>query len=192
MPRQITYVIASEYPSGIYQGSFNWGVIGEALAFLENYWDVKFVRIGNYNAANYKFIQAKTNPNPSWAAWTNGNITRVNPQFNFGGGRYVAARVTIHEFMHYFGGGTNHSGDPAAIMSPNAGNLKIGNFVQDDYRWMRNAAWKSALRPHMEPWRMKNQFAPPTGAGDKEEINLQFKCGCQTSWLQNLWSWKSP
>ena len=63
MVRIIPYVIASEYPSGIYQGTFQWDVVDEALNFLGNYWDIKFTRTGNYGAARYKFIQGKTNPN---------------------------------------------------------------------------------------------------------------------------------
>jgi hypothetical protein len=188
MVRVIPYVVASEYPNGIYQGTFRWDVIDEALNFLGNYWDIQFQRTNNYNAARYKIVQAKTNPNSNWAAWTNGNVTKVSPVFNFNKGRFVTARVIMHEFMHAAGGGS-HSSNPAALMSTNGGDATFGNITASDYPWMPYP-WKSSLRPTQEPQRLKNQFGAPTGMFGADDPKLEFGCGCSKSLMDKLFGQK--
>jgi hypothetical protein len=143
-PRRIPYTISTQYRNGTFQGSFTWGQVDHALTLLERYWNVDFVRVNS--GPRLRIIQANTNPNSTWAAWTRGTDIYISPVFNFGGNRTTCEMVTCHEFGHAAGGGS-HTNVPGTLMHPNGGAL----IAQTDYRFFGAYQWKGTLRPHMEP-----------------------------------------
>lgn len=170
-PRIIRYTISTEYRNGSYNGSFTWGQVDHALSLLERYWNVDFVRVNS--GGSLRIIQANTNPNSTWAAWTRGTDIRISPVYNFQGNRTTCEMVICHEFGHAAGGGS-HDSAPGTLMHANGGAL----IAESSYRWFRAYQWKGALRPHQEPnfaieyWRGN----VVRGTQDQEEL-LSLKCG---------------
>jgi hypothetical protein len=196
MPRQITYSIATEYRDGFYNPTFNWGMVDRAYNYLGLYWDIKFVRVNS--GARIKIIQANTNPNTNWLAWTRGFETRISPVRNFGKSDFITALITCHEFGHMCRTNGSHASSPG-LMDPSA-SMPTGNLAPVDYYWFDvYPRTPGAKRPHEEPNRMRTYFSPPvkaTGVAAEPLIDIQF--GCNHKPVERAWydfrpeSWLKP
>lgn len=192
MPRQITWSYHTE--TGSTNTSFNTKMINPALNFLGNYWDINFVWVPTNG--RIKYILARS-PNPTWAAWTNGMVCRINAAYNFAVGptsNLFCAHITMHEFGHMCGGGS-HSSVPG-LMSTNA-NVQNGNLSPSDYRWFDVYPRKpGSKRPHEEPNRLRNAFYTPTNNVMAVEETPEAEFGCHV--MKRPWydirpaSWLRP
>jgi hypothetical protein len=162
MPREITYSIGTEYTSGPSRGYYNptymWNDIGTHLNYLGYYWDISFRRVGANG--RIRVLQANKNPShPGIAAWQNGLIIRIAPEYNFYYHNLLCARVICHEFGHTCRQGAGHAKSPG-LMDPNS-SLPTGQIAEVDYWWFDVYPRKAgAPRPHTEPGQMAKVFAP--------------------------------
>jgi hypothetical protein len=199
MARKITWSLGTEVNQA---SSFNTKIIGPALNFLGNYWDIYFEWVMTGGRIN--FILAKS-PQAGWAAFTKGFTCRINVDYNFNIGStkdVLCAYVIAHEFGHMVlpnGVAGNVHSKTLGLMHPNC-NMPAGNLYEADYPWFNAYPWKPGLKakPHQEPGRMKAAFMPKTvGAHDLEAMPLPT-FGCNHEPVKRPWydvrpqSWLVP
>jgi len=199
MARKITWSLGTEV--GNRNTSFNTKIIGPALNFLGNYWDIYFEY--EFTGGRINFILAKS-PNPGWAAYTSGFNCRINVDYNFNVGPMkdvLCAYVICHEFGHmvlpkgiY---GDVHS-KKEGLMHPNC-KMPLGNLYEADYPWFDAYKRKpGAKRPHQEPGRMKAAFAPKTITAQDADMMVLPTFGCNHEPIKRPWydvrpnSWLIP
>lgn len=155
--REITFSIHTEYSNGAYNGSYRWDRIEAYLNFKCRYWNLRWRRT---TAGRVRIIQAKTNPNSSWAAWTRGFDIRISPVYNFRVSGiplqdYLCAKVCLHEFGHTIMSGHLPMGN---LMDPNA-SMPTGNYTQLDCQRTADVYPKTSNpRPWLEPNAMRKAF----------------------------------
>jgi len=155
--RVITWALATEYRNGAYNSSFRQDSIQLAFDLIARYKDVRFDRIGNYNAARVKILQKQRNlPNGAFAQANKGAMRiELSPTAQFGRLLHRCMVVIGHEFFH-LSGSSNHLPGNVALMSVNGGNA--GNITEADYPYFAVYPWKSTLRPHHEPEYRRQAF----------------------------------
>lgn len=153
--RLITFDIATRYKNGYYNPTIDWGLIEESLNWLGRYKQVKFRRVSS--GGRIHFVQANTQPNPSWMMWTNGWTCNVSPTRNFGRNRFQSAKYWLHEFFHMVRGGTSHEAGNVALMAACSGSCQ--NITEPDYKYIAAYPWKPGVKlPHLEPNAMAEAF----------------------------------
>jgi hypothetical protein len=158
--RTVTWDLATQYPGGQYNGSFLFGNIEYSLNLFGRYWAVKFVRVTR--GGQYHVVQSSRLPtNRDAAAWTNGNTTFINPQFQFSKNKALCGMVICHEKCHTVKGG--HHAQDGGLMGPNGGY----NLNPNDYPYF-NYDWAGPLRPTDEPSYMRNYLSSGLAIGSQD------------------------